>query len=213
MERRSVTHISLPILLLFLTAIPVLMAAARVVQVPMGALPDDALKYTATPASLFLHATGGVLFGLLGPLQFGRSLTHRFGRFHRVSGRAFVISGALLALSGLRLVWAFPGTSTPVLDVARIAASAGLGLTLWWGVRAAQRKNIPSHRAWMIRAYALGMGAATIAFIMFPIYFITGEAPTGLLSDLLFVGSWVINIAIAEWVIGRIARAQVLSHR
>jgi hypothetical protein len=41
----------------------------------------------------------------------------------------------------------------------------------------------------MIRAYAIGMGAATIALIMFPIYVITGAPLEGYLSDLAFVAS------------------------
>lgn len=211
MEHRSVTHITVPALLLFLTAIPVIMAGVRVVQIPMDALPADSARFAATPLAIFAHALSGVLFGVLGPLQFGRAIAGRFGHLHRVTGRIFVAAGAVMALSGLRLVWEFPGTSTPVLDLARIAASIGLGATLWLAIKAARARDIATHRAWMIRAYAIGMGAATIAFIMFPIYIVTGEPLTGLASDLAFVGSWVINIAIAEWVIARLRRASLTS--
>ena len=60
-------------------------------------------------------------------------------------------------------------------------------------------------RSWMIRAYAIGMGAATISFIMLPIYLITGAPLKGYAADLMFVLSWVINLSIAEWVIRRAA--------
>ena len=55
----------------------------------------------------------------------------------------------------------------------------------------------------MIRAYAIGMGSGTVAFVMLPIYLVTGEPVTGLWSDLVFVGSWGANLLVAEWVIAR----------
>jgi Predicted membrane protein (DUF2306) len=61
------------------------------------------------------------------------------------------------------------------------------------------------HRAWMIRTYAIGMGQGTVALVMFPIYLITGEPPTGLGSDIVVVGMWLLNIALGEWVVRRFA--------
>ena len=74
---------------------------------------------------------------------------------------------------------------------------------LIWALVAIRHGNVARHRAWMIRAYAVGMGAATISFIMLPIFLITGKAVQGYGADLLFVASWGINVAIAEWVIRR----------
>ena len=48
--------------LLFLSAIPVGMAAVRLYQIPMGQLPLDAIKFDIVPWSHFAHALGGVLF-------------------------------------------------------------------------------------------------------------------------------------------------------
>ena len=130
-------------------------------------------------------------------------LQRRFGRLHRLTGRVFVAAGLLLALSSLRLLAEFPNASTWVLTSARLAAGAGLAAALVTALVAVRRRDIPRHRAWMIRAYAIGMGAATISFIMLPIYLITGEPVEGYAADLLFVLSWVINLSIAEWVIHR----------
>ena len=57
----------------------------------------------------------------------------------------------------------------------------------------------------MIRAYAVGMGTGPVALVMFPIYLITGEPPMGLAADLLVVGMWLLNIAVGEWVVRRLA--------
>ena len=42
-----------------------------------------------------------------------------------------------------------------------------------------------------------------VCTVGFPIFIITGEPPVGMVSDLIFVASWAINIAIGEWVIRR----------
>lgn len=189
--------------LLFFSAIPILVAAVRLFQIPMGQLPADSVKFLAVPVAHFAHALGGVLFGVLGPIQFSGVLKHRFGRAHRITGRVFVGVGLLLAATSLRLLWQFPDASTWVLALARLVAGVGLGAALVIALRAIRARDIARHKAWMIRAYAIGMGSATVAFLMFPIFVITGDPIEGYLSDLVFVASWGLNIAIAEWVIRR----------
>jgi uncharacterized protein (DUF2141 family) len=49
-----------------------MMAAVHVVQIPLGALPEDSLRLASFPVAHFLHSLAGVLFGVLGPLQFAR---------------------------------------------------------------------------------------------------------------------------------------------
>ena len=203
MERRSVTKYSVPAALLFLTAIPVIMAAVRSVQIPLGAVPEDTMRLMSTHISFWLHAVAGVSFGLIGPIQFGRVLANRFGRAHKILGRIFVLSGLFLALSGIRLLWSHYGQSTPVLDVTRFVAGVALAIALCWSMYQIWKKNIPNHRAWIIRAYAIGMGSSGVAFIILPIYIVTGEPVNGLASDMVFVVSHVFAILIGELAIRR----------
>ncbi len=198
----------LAIFLLIATFIPIIAATLTMYQIAADRLPETSIKFAVVPGPLFFHALGGVLFGLLGPLQFAGVLKRRFGRLHKITGRIFVASGLLLGLSSLRLLAEFPDASTWVLLSARLAAGLGMSVALIWAILAIRRGRVARHRAWMIRAYAVGMGSATISFIMLPIFLITGKPVEGYAADLLFVASWVINIAIAEWVIrqgGRVA--------
>ncbi|MFN4154650.1 MAG: DUF2306 domain-containing protein [Paracoccaceae bacterium] len=188
--------------------IPVMMAGVRLVQILLSALPDDSLRLAAAPVALFLHALAGILFGVLGPVQFARALRQRFGALHRLSGRVFVAAGLALALSGLALLVQIESQATAVLDNARAGFSAALIVALGVAVSAAGRRDMIAHRAWMIRAYAIGMGGATVALVMFPIYLIKGAPLTGLASDLVFVGWWLVTLAIGEWVILRLGRRQ-----
>ncbi|MFN3954775.1 MAG: DUF2306 domain-containing protein [Pararhodobacter sp.] len=205
MIRLFARPIPLVLLLAFCTFIPVMMAGVRVVQIPAGALPEDSLRMAVAPGWHFLHALAGVLFGVLGPVQFVLAMRRRFGAVHRLSGRVFVVAGLGMALSGLGLLAQVESIATGLLDVARGAFSLALIVALVLGVHAARARNMARHRAWMIRAYVIGMGAGTVALVMFPIYLITGEPITGLASDMVVVGSWLVNIALGEWVIRRLA--------
>lgn len=203
MIRTFTRPIPLVLALAFCTFIPVMLATLRVVQIPLGALPEDSLRLASVPVALFLHSLAGVLFGVLGPLQFVRALRRRFGALHRLAGRVFVLAGAGLGLSGLALLLQVESIATGLLDTARGVFGLALIAALMLGVAAARARDMPGHRAWMIRAYAIGMGTGTVALIMFPIFLITGEPPMGLASDIVVVGMWLLNIALGEWVVRR----------
>ena len=58
------------------------------------------------------------------------------------------------------------------------------------------------HRAWMTRAYAIGLGAGTQALTL-AAGEIIGGPPTELENALLMGAGWMINVAVAEWSIRR----------
>jgi Predicted membrane protein (DUF2306) len=202
---------TLALLLYLATFIAIISAPIRMFQILTDQLPPDAIKFNAVPWALFLHSLGGMTFGLLGPIQFSGALKKRFGKFHRISGRIFVVAGMMLGFSALRLLIEFPNGSTWVLITARAVAGLGLMAALMVALIAIINRDIVKHRNWMIRAYAIGMGSATIAFIQLPIFLIRGNALEGYFADSLFVLSWVINLTIAELVIRHIRnKAKVL---
>jgi hypothetical protein len=187
--------------LAFFTFIPVLTALVQVFQIPSGTYPDDSARLAIAPISWFAHVLAGVAFGITGPVQFARALRHRFGALHRLSGRIFVLSGVIVGLSGLSLLAQLTSVRTPPADIARGVFGLALLIALALSMAAIKDRDFLRHRAWAIRAYAIGMGLGAVALVFFPIYIITGQAPNGLVSDILFVGSWVLTIAIAEVVI------------
>ena len=208
MLRLFANPVRLLILLFFCTFIPILMAGTRAIQIPSNGLPEDSLRLGAVPVSFFFHAVGGLLFGLLGPIQFARVLWRRHGRLHRILGRVFVLAGLCLGLSSLSMLMQVESPSTALIDIYRGVAGAALLVTLAFGLWAALRGQIAEHRAWMIRAYAIGMGSGTVALVMFPIYLYTGKPIEGLFSDVVFTGWWTLNILLAEWVIHRSAQPE-----
>jgi uncharacterized membrane protein len=197
----------LPLVLLLsvCTFIPVLMALVRVVQIPTHSYPDDSARFAIAPVAWFLHALAGTAFGLAGPVNFVLALRRRFGWLHRVTGRVFAVAGSVLGLSGLALLAQVTPQSTAVIDITRAVFSLTLLYALAQTVTAILDRDIQRHRAWAIRAYAIGMGSGTVALVFFPIYLVTGAPPTGPASDILFTASWALNIGFAEWVIRRIS--------
>jgi hypothetical protein len=83
----------------------------------------------------------------------------------------------------------------------RLLVGSAMAAFLVLGFAAIRRRDIPAHRAWMIRAYALGLGAGTQAFTEGIVEALLG---TGDLSKAISLGSgWLINAVVAEWAIRR----------
>jgi len=137
----------------------------------------------------------------VGLLQFGRAFRRGLGLLHGLSGRIFVVSGVVMGLSGLRLVAAFHDPGFNLTDASRLIFGPLLVVALGLAVVAIRNGDVTRHRAWMVRAYAIGMGTAPIGFVFFPLFLSTGVPPEGLTVDLVFVGTWITSIAVAEAVI------------
>lgn len=200
MFRRLQRPILLVLLLAFLTVIPVLNSLVQVFQIPSGTYPKDSARLAVAPISWFFHVLASVAFGITGPVQFVRALRHRFGALHRSFGWIFVLSGTTIGILGLSIFAQATSLRTPLATIARGLFSLALLVALALAIAAIRDPDFLRHRAWTIRAYAVGMGLGTVGLVFFPIYIVTGQAPIGLASDILFVASWVLTIAMGEVV-------------
>jgi uncharacterized membrane protein len=193
-----------PPALLALAVIPVAGGTGRLVEVLGGpeVLPTDA-RFAASPIPLVVHIVAAVVYAVLGAFQFSARLRRRRPGWHRRAGRLLVVLGLAVAFSGLWMTLAYPrkeGTGE-ILWAVRLLVSSGMGASLILGVVAIRNRNIARYRAWMTRAYALALGAGTQAFTVG-----FGEAAFGsgvVRTDLMMAAAWVINLAIAEWIIRR----------
>lgn len=196
-----------PAALLLLSAVPLAAGAVRLVQLAGGpaVLPADD-RFAGFPAALVLHILGASVFALLGVVQLVPRLRRDQSPWHRRSGRVVAAAGLALSGSALWLIIFYepqPGTG-PLLFVLRLVVAPAMAACLLLGVAAIRRGDINRHRAWMIRGYALGLAAGTQV--------LTGglaEATVGigeLRSDVANGLGWVINVAVAEWVVRRPGR-------
>jgi uncharacterized membrane protein len=193
-----------PPALLALAVVPVAGGAGRLVEVLGGpdVLPTDA-RFAASPIPLVVHIVAALGYAVLGAFQFAAGLRRRHPGWHRRAGRLLVVLGLAVAFSGLWMTLAYPrkeGTGD-LLWATRLLVSSGMGVSLVLGLLAIRRRDVRRHRAWMTRAYALALGAGTQAFTVG-----FGEALLGagvVRTDSMMAAAWVLNLAVAEWLIRR----------
>jgi uncharacterized membrane protein len=182
----------------------------RLVQLGVGAeiTPDNA-RFFAAPVPVVLHVVSAMLFSTFGALQFAPGLRRRRPGWHRMAGRWLVPFGLATALSGLWMTQLYPpGIEPPAsfdgaaVYAMRLLAGWAMALSLCLGVAAVLRRDLPRHQAWMMRAYALGLGAGTQVFTHLPWFLF--PSIQGEVARALFMGAgWAINLALAEWLISR----------
>ncbi len=192
-----------PLALVVLSLIPVIAGSLRLLEVAGGPplLPTNP-RIDASPAPVVVHVLAAALYAFLGAFQFSARLRLRRPGWHRKSGTVLVGAGLLVAGSGLWMTLFYPGApGGDLLWGIRLVVGSAMAASIVLGFAAIRRRDIPAHRAWMIRAYALGVGAGTQAFTEG-----VGEALFGTtdLSKAISLGcGWVINAVVAEWVIRR----------
>jgi Predicted membrane protein (DUF2306) len=120
-----------------------------------------------------------------------------------------VACGLIAAVSALWMTQFYPigieppaSFDGPFLYVIRLLAASTMAVSLCLGLAAAVSRDIPVHRAWMMRAYALGLGAGTQALTHLP-WFLFPSIQGEVARTVLMGAGWAINIAIAEWFIAR----------
>ncbi|GAA1013653.1 membrane protein [Acrocarpospora pleiomorpha] len=193
----------MPAALIMLSFVPVVAGAVRLTELTGGAAitPENA-RFFAAPLPVMLHIVGATTYCILGAFQFVPRFRRRRPGWHRAAGRVLIVCGLLAALTGLwmTLFYPVPAGDEGLLSVFRIVFGTAMAACILLGLAAIRRRDITRHRAWMIRGYAIGQGAGSQALIHLPAMLIVGT-PTGLTRTLLLGAAWVINLAVAEWII------------
>jgi uncharacterized membrane protein YozB (DUF420 family) len=189
--------------LLLLALVPALGGAARVSELAADpVLTADNARFVTQPVPVLVHIVCVTVYSMLGAFQFVPSLRRR--SWHRLAGRVLFPAGLGVALTGLWMTafYDLPDKDTVVVNGVRYVVGVVMVVSLVLGVRAALRRDFATHRAWMMRAYALAMGAGTQALLLGP-YVVVAGIPGPVVNTVLMTAAWVINAAVAEWVIRR----------
>jgi len=190
--------------LILLSVIPLAAGAFRLTQLASGAeiTPANA-RFFASPLPVVLHIVSASVYAILGAFQFATGFRRRRPSWHRAAGRLLVACGLLVGLSALWMTLFYPrldGTGGDLLYALRLLFGSGMVVSIVLGFAAIRRGNVARHRAWMMRGYAIGLGAGTQVLTLLVGSLIAGP-PTELSGALLNGAGWVINLAIAEWSI------------
>jgi uncharacterized membrane protein len=204
---------ALPVTGLFLLALPPALIGLAILQsLATGSLNGvttgaDLARRASYPLAVALHVTGGSALLILGLAQFSGNLRRKAPRLHRWTGRALLALGAGAALSGLWMN-ASPDAKpeSHLYDGAQNIMSAAFLAAAALGLAAARARDFAVHRAWMLRAYAIAMGAGTQTALLLPVFLLLGKVE-GRALDLILIGAWALNLGVAELLIARQARA------
>ncbi|MGO4190221.1 DUF2306 domain-containing protein [Arthrobacter sp. YAF17] len=210
--RRPGPQWPVPAALILLSLIPVIAGAARLTELTGGAAitPQNA-RFFASPVPVVVHIVSVTIYSLLGAFQFLPGLRGR-NSWHRIAGSVLIPAGLLAALSGLWMsaFYALPDGTTDV--PIRLFFGSAMLVSLILGIVAIRRRDLVRHGEWMTRGYAIGVGAGTQALVISGWLLLVG-VPGEVVRALLMAASWVINLAVAEYVIRRRSRRSARTHR
>jgi uncharacterized membrane protein len=191
--------------LVFLCLAVSLYAIGAYALLPVGALvhPDMKPAYEARAGAIVLHVFSAVIALALGPFQFHDGLRSRHPRLHRATGRLYLGVGVLVGgLSGLYLAaGAFGG---PLARVGFATLALAWLYTGWMAYSAIRAGDVASHRAWMLRNFALTTAAVTLR-IYLPVSMLAG-IPFEVAYPAIAWLCWVPNLLATAVVQTRAAR-------
>jgi len=210
----------LPAGLILLSIIPLIFGVARLIELASGAeITAGNARFFASPSPVAIHIITAAVYALLGAFQFVSRLWKPGTGWHRWVGRFLVPVGLLVGFSGIWMTIFYPRPegASDLLYAFRLFFGLGMTISIILGFISIRRQNIIQHRAWMTRAYAIGLGAGTqvltgmVGALLF-------DVPDEFENALLMGAAWVINLAVAEWAIRKrpsvrpLRSAAVISH-
>lgn len=194
--------------LVAISTVPVISGTLRLIEVAGGpAVMPANERYGTFPLPLVLHIVSAIVFALGGIGLLLPRFRRRYPAWHRRTGRVLVPAGLVAATSGLAMTLFYQAqpNSGPMLYAFRLVFGSAMAASLVLGLAAIRQRDVAAHRAWMIRAYAIGLAAGTQALTDGVAQAFLG---TGVVvSDLAKGSAWVINLGVAELAIRRPDRA------
>ena len=183
------------------------------VAAQFGALDDLFARY---PILTLVHIVPGLLFMVLGPLQFSPTIRARHLRWHRWSGRVFVVCGVVIGISALVMSFGMPAIGGLNQAAATTLFASFFLFALckaFWHIR---RREIPLHREWMIRAFSVGLAVATIRPII-GTFFATSRFSRLTPHEFFGIAFWigfVLHLIVAEaWIRATLPQQETVGAR
>jgi hypothetical protein len=190
-----------PASLLTLGIVPVVAGLVRLAGLMTGQASADDARFFEHPLPVTLHILAVIPYSLLGVLQFAPALRRR--GWHRAAGMSLVPLGLIAALTGLWMAqfYPWPKGDGEAVYLMRVIVGMAMTFSIVRGVASLWHHNYVAHGAWMLRGYALGMGAGTQVLTHLPWLVFVGGTP-GEASRAVMMGlAWIINAIVAEYVI------------
>lgn len=163
------------------------------------AIKQDYIDLWHYKLAFFIHVFSAIFVLLAGYTQFSGSLRRKFPQVHRRLGWFYVIVTLFFAgPSGLIIgIYANGGTSSQIAFC--LLAFLWMLFTLMAVIQAIRKKMI-SHRAWMIRSFALALSAITLRAWKYILVALFHPKPIDVYQIVAWLG-WTLNLVVAEIII------------
>jgi uncharacterized membrane protein len=149
--------------------------------------------------ALFAHAGAGAIALLTGAVQWVTTSRTRRPRWHRLPGRLYVVAIGVGGLSGLTIAVNAFGGPVSRTGFAALAIVWMTSTALAW--TAARRRAWTTHRAWMLRSFALTFAAVTLR-LQLPLLQASGLSFEEAYRIVAWL-CWVPNLLLVEWLVAR----------
>lgn len=123
-------------------------------------------RYTAHPVQTLFHTGAGLVFAVLGPMQFMSPIRDRFRVVHRWSGRIFLPFGIASGIAALAMTISFPIWGHGINSAVGVVFSLYMVFAFVKAFIHIRRREIPAHRRWMIRGFSIGMSVAVFRVML-----------------------------------------------
>lgn len=202
---RTKTGLLIPVSLIGMSFIPIVAGIARLAGLASEEkVTSQNARFVDSPLPVSVHIISASLFCMIGAFQFWPQFRKHSPRWHRIAGRILVPSGIIAAFSGLWMNQFYPYAAKDgfLLYCIRLLFGTGMLFCLIFGIGSVLRHDLHRHRSWMMRGYAIGLGAGTQAVTQLPLILTVGP-PEEMPRALLMGGAWIINLLFAEWILQR----------
>jgi uncharacterized membrane protein YozB (DUF420 family) len=163
---------------------------------------DFDYRYAAYPRLAYAHIVPGAVYLSLAPFQLWRSFRNRNLKRHRRIGRVALVAGLISGVFGV-LFGFFQSFGGTLQASATVVFGAWFLIALLSAYRAVRRRDITTHRRWMIRAFAVGLAVGTIR-IWIGLFEAFGVLETRDAFGVAFWISFLLHAAVAElWLYWR----------
>jgi uncharacterized membrane protein len=199
----------IPASLILLSLVPAIAGTARLAQLARGEEVPETVRFLAQPFPVILHILVVIPYSMVGAFQFHPGFRKRNRRWHRAAGRVIGVLGLVAALTGLWMAHYYPWPQWDGVGVyvERLVVGTAMFASILLGLVAVRRRDFTAHGEWMIRAYALGMGAGTQVLTHLPWFILADGDPDKTGRTVMMGSAWLLNALAAEWVIRRRRRA------
>ncbi|CAN5332017.1 hypothetical protein BH20BAC1_BH20BAC1_11260 [soil metagenome] len=155
--------------------------------------------YANNPALTLVHILPGIIFLILGALQFIKPFRNRYLKWHRLLGKIYIILGLVVGITAIIM-----GLRIKFGGYTESAAVIVFGFYFLYGLINAYRhiknRRYNKHREWMIRAFSIGIAVATMRPII-GMFFAFTEIPFNQFFGIVFWIAFILHALVAElWI-------------